>query len=152
MYLEFMVHNYKPKDFIFIVDAEQFRFGHIFKLSLGILRDFLYFLQECLPLKMISMHVLNSSYIIDKMLIIAKPFLTTKFYNSVSNLRFSRVIFYIYFFLPRFLCIEVTQLLNNFSWVYPKNVYLKITGATWIPWRNTKKNAQRTLRNICANN
>jgi hypothetical protein len=54
-------------------------------------RKFFTYIQEALPVRMRAIHVLNTEPILDKLLMIIKPFMEKKFYDMVRKLLFWRV-------------------------------------------------------------
>ncbi|KAJ8958999.1 hypothetical protein NQ314_006317 [Rhamnusium bicolor] len=47
---------------------------HVTRMKLGVIKKFCSFLQEALPTQLRQVHILNASYIFEKILAIMKPF------------------------------------------------------------------------------
>lgn len=56
---------------------------HLTKARLGPLKNFFYYLQEGLPLKLRQIQVLNAVYFMDKVMAILKPFMKKELINMV---------------------------------------------------------------------
>ncbi|KAK7871767.1 hypothetical protein R5R35_014034 [Gryllus longicercus] len=61
--------------YVFIMDARNLRFGHIFKTSISMLRKIAIYTQEAEPIRMKEVHVINMNYLGEKILFLLKPFL-----------------------------------------------------------------------------
>ncbi|XP_075976832.1 alpha-tocopherol transfer protein-like [Anticarsia gemmatalis] len=70
--------------FVFLFDMRGVKFGHITRLSLTTLRKFFQYVQEATPLRMRAIHVLNTDSILDKLLMLIKPFMDKQFYDMIK--------------------------------------------------------------------
>ncbi|XP_061722480.1 alpha-tocopherol transfer protein-like isoform X1 [Cydia pomonella] len=77
--------------YIFLFDMRGVRLGHLTRVSLSFqkdkqrsLRKFFQFVQEAWPVRMKGIHVLNSEPIVDKLLILIRPFMEKKFYDMLK--------------------------------------------------------------------
>ncbi|KAJ8711524.1 hypothetical protein PYW07_008766 [Mythimna separata] len=61
--------------FVILIDLDQCTLGHIARLDLQSVQQFLYFLQEAMLLKIKSLHFLNAPSFMDKLMMILRPFL-----------------------------------------------------------------------------
>ncbi|KAJ0172876.1 hypothetical protein K1T71_011052 [Dendrolimus kikuchii] len=58
-----------------VIDMTPISFIHVTKLDITTLKHFLYFIQECIFIKLKGVHFLNAPYFMDKLMMILKPFL-----------------------------------------------------------------------------
>ncbi|XP_031764291.2 alpha-tocopherol transfer protein-like [Galleria mellonella] len=61
--------------FVILIDLDKITLGHVARLDLQTMQQFLYFLQEALLVKMKGLHYLNAPPFMDKIMILIKPFL-----------------------------------------------------------------------------
>ncbi|XP_038217508.1 clavesin-2-like isoform X1 [Zerene cesonia] len=61
--------------FVLIIDMDQTTIGHLGKLDVMSIRQVLYFLQECMLVKLKEVHFLNAPYFMDKLMMLLKPFM-----------------------------------------------------------------------------
>ncbi|CAH0402595.1 unnamed protein product [Chilo suppressalis] len=61
--------------FVILIDLNQMTLGHLSRLDLQTLQQFLYFLQEALLLKLKGLHFLNAPSFMDRLMMLLKPFL-----------------------------------------------------------------------------
>ncbi|KAJ2943021.1 hypothetical protein O0L34_g15214 [Tuta absoluta] len=61
--------------FLLIIDMDQAVMGHITKLDIMALRQVLYFLQECMLVKLKGIHFMNAPVFMDKLMMLLKPFM-----------------------------------------------------------------------------
>lgn len=85
MLIDVITHCYEPMSLIYIFDAENMRFMHITRLSLAVLRAYTHYLQECLPLRLEAIHVLNATYVMDKIFCLVKPMFSSHLLGIVSS-------------------------------------------------------------------
>lgn len=57
---------------------------HLTRLKLGTVKKFLSFVQDALPTQLRAVHVLNATYIFEKLLVIFKPFMRKELFEMVS--------------------------------------------------------------------
>ncbi|XP_013188343.1 alpha-tocopherol transfer protein [Amyelois transitella] len=72
------VWQYKVGTFpgvVLLIDLDRIAFGHLAKLDLQTMQQFLYFLQEGLLAKLQGLHFLNAPSFMDKLMMLIKPFL-----------------------------------------------------------------------------
>ncbi|GBP54369.1 Alpha-tocopherol transfer protein-like [Eumeta japonica] len=70
--------------YIFLFDMRGVRFGHILRLNLGSLKKFFDYVQKGLPVRMKSIHVLNTEPLIDKILALIRPFMDRNLYDLIK--------------------------------------------------------------------
>lgn len=63
---------------------------HLTRIKLGCIKAFFEYCQDCLPVKLKTIHVLNSVYFLDKILAIIKPFIKKELYELVNELQVNR--------------------------------------------------------------
>lgn len=56
-------------------------YGNIFRT----LRKFFTYVQEAMPVRMRAIHVLNTEPVLDKLMLLIRPFMDKKFYDMVSS-------------------------------------------------------------------
>ncbi|CAG9791674.1 unnamed protein product [Diatraea saccharalis] len=61
--------------FVIIIDLNQMTLGHLARLDLQSIQQFLYYLQEAILLKLNGLHFLNAPSFMDKLMMLLKPFL-----------------------------------------------------------------------------
>ncbi|XP_025414704.1 alpha-tocopherol transfer protein-like [Sipha flava] len=69
--------------YIFLFDMRGVRLGHLTRLSISSLRKFFTFIQEGLPVRLKGIHVLNTQSIVDKIMILVKPFMKKELLSMV---------------------------------------------------------------------
>ncbi|XP_021205419.1 alpha-tocopherol transfer protein-like isoform X1 [Bombyx mori] len=77
--------------FIFLFDMRGVRFGHITRISLFCqkerkrsLRKFFNYIQEGVPVRMRAIHVLNTEPVLDKLILLIRPFMDKKFFDMIK--------------------------------------------------------------------
>ncbi|XP_028157598.1 clavesin-1-like [Ostrinia furnacalis] len=61
--------------FVIMIDMDQATLGHIARLEIMTIRQVLYFLQECMLMRLKGVHFLNAPHFMDKLMMLLKPFL-----------------------------------------------------------------------------
>ncbi|CAK1541384.1 unnamed protein product [Leptosia nina] len=61
--------------FVLMIDMDQATLGHIAKLDVMTIRQVLYFLQECMLVRLKEVHFLNAPSFMDKLMMLLKPFM-----------------------------------------------------------------------------
>ncbi|XP_055622789.1 uncharacterized protein LOC129766292 [Toxorhynchites rutilus septentrionalis] len=59
----------------FIIDMEGVTMGHVTKLTISIVKKFLHYLQEAMPVRLKGIHLINVVPFIDKIMMLVKPFM-----------------------------------------------------------------------------
>lgn len=67
-----------PNELVVVVDMKGVNFMHLTCIKMGVIKTFLDFVQEALPLKIKAVHVLNTNYLFDKILSIIKIFIRSE--------------------------------------------------------------------------
>ena len=75
-------HGCSP-GYVFITDATGFGLGHMMRMSMKIMRKNIEFVQDALPIRLKAIHVINTVWIMDKLLAIMKPFIKSELFNLV---------------------------------------------------------------------
>ncbi|KAL7030133.1 hypothetical protein ACKWTF_006537 [Chironomus riparius] len=77
---------------IFISDWTGAKFGHLFRASISSIRKSLDFVQNAIPMEIKAVHILNSSYLIQVLFSIIRPFMKKELYDIIhihpSNLNY----------------------------------------------------------------
>ncbi|XP_045770008.1 alpha-tocopherol transfer protein-like isoform X2 [Maniola jurtina] len=69
---------------IFLFDMQGVKLGHLTRVSLSSLRKFFQYVQEAMPVRMREIHVFNSEPIVDKLLMLIRPFMDKKFFDMIK--------------------------------------------------------------------
>ncbi|XP_052751829.1 alpha-tocopherol transfer protein-like [Galleria mellonella] len=69
---------------IFLFDMRGVKLGHLTRCGLSHLRKFFQFVQEALPVRMKEIHVLNTEALVDKLILLIKPFMDKKFFDMLK--------------------------------------------------------------------
>ncbi|KAI5642560.1 CRAL/TRIO domain-containing protein [Phthorimaea operculella] len=70
--------------YIFLFDMRGVKLGHLTRVSLSALRKFFTYIQEAMPVRMREIHVLNTEPILDKLLMLIRPFMDKKFFDLIK--------------------------------------------------------------------
>ncbi|XP_072934191.1 alpha-tocopherol transfer protein-like [Epargyreus clarus] len=77
--------------YIFLFDMRGVKLGHLTRVSLSFqkekqrtLRKFFQYVQEAMPVRMKSIHVLNTEPVLDKLLLLIRPFMDKKFFDMIK--------------------------------------------------------------------
>ncbi|KYN06019.1 Alpha-tocopherol transfer protein [Cyphomyrmex costatus] len=69
--------------YIFIFDMINIRFGHLFKLSINSFRKLFEYIQEGMPVRLKGMYIVNANWIVDKMMVLIKPFIKQELFEII---------------------------------------------------------------------
>ncbi|XP_053617497.1 alpha-tocopherol transfer protein-like isoform X2 [Plodia interpunctella] len=69
---------------VFLFDMKGVKLGHLARCGLSSLRKFFQYLQEALPLKMRAIHVMNTEPIVDKIMMVMRPFMEKKLFDMIK--------------------------------------------------------------------
>ncbi|KAJ8954256.1 hypothetical protein NQ318_005852 [Aromia moschata] len=75
--------NGPSKGMIILVDMKGVMLGHMLKLSVVVMKKFMYYLQEAMPIRLKSMEFFNIVPFMDKILAIMKPFMKKELLGSL---------------------------------------------------------------------
>ncbi|CAH1367255.1 hypothetical protein MTP99_008507 [Tenebrio molitor] len=81
MYLQ---QNPIPSGGIAVFDMMGFSLAHLGKLNLMAIKQALYYVQECAPVRIKQIHIINVVPLTDKLMAILKPFLKRELYNMIQ--------------------------------------------------------------------
>ncbi|CAH2094178.1 unnamed protein product [Euphydryas editha] len=70
--------------FVLIIDMDLVSMGHLSKLDLLTVRQVLYFLQECMLVKLKEVHFLNAPSFMDKVMMLLKPFMKKSLLDIIN--------------------------------------------------------------------
>ncbi|XP_046400464.1 alpha-tocopherol transfer protein-like [Ischnura elegans] len=70
-----LMHETQVPGYVLVLDATGVCLGHIPRISIPMLKKFLIYVQEAMPIRLKQIHVINAQAIVDKIYAIAKPFL-----------------------------------------------------------------------------
>lgn len=85
---------------VIIFDTKNLTFKHLTRIVISTLRLFFKYLQDVHPMRIIQLHVINCTPVINRAMMLIKPFIHTKLYNA---LKFHNIGSYdsLYEFVPR---------------------------------------------------
>ncbi|KAK9754271.1 CRAL/TRIO domain [Popillia japonica] len=83
MTIDAALHEYPPTGLIILFDMKGVGLMHLTRIKLGCIKAFFEYCQDCLPVKLKTIHVLNSVYFLDKILAIIKPFIKKELYELI---------------------------------------------------------------------
>lgn len=69
---------------IVILDATGFSFSHLASINLVILKKILFYIQEAAPVRLKTIHILNTMPVVDALVDLVKPFMKKELLNIVS--------------------------------------------------------------------
>jgi hypothetical protein len=69
---------------IIIFDMKNLNFKHLTRIVISTLRMFFKYLQEAHPVRIVQLHVINCTPVVNKAMILIKPFMYTKLYNALK--------------------------------------------------------------------
>jgi len=61
--------------YVFLFDMKGVRLGHVTRLSLSSIKKFFLYIQEGMPVRLKAIHILNTQPVIDKIMMLIKPFM-----------------------------------------------------------------------------
>lgn len=62
-------------------DMDGAQIGHVFRLSIFVIKHYLHYLQEAMPVRMKSIHFFNIVPFVDKILALVRPFMKQSLYD-----------------------------------------------------------------------
>nr|XP_023019642.1 alpha-tocopherol transfer protein-like [Leptinotarsa decemlineata] len=75
--------NGPPKGVLIIMDMKGVVFGHFLKIGVVVMKKFLYYLQEGMPIRLKSLQFFNIVPFMDKLLALMKPFMKKELFDSM---------------------------------------------------------------------
>ncbi|CAH1953497.1 unnamed protein product [Acanthoscelides obtectus] len=81
--IDVLLYSNPPDGLIFIIDIKGVGIMHLTRLKLGTLKKFFAYVQEALPTQLKRVHIINASYIFEKILAIAKPFMKKELFELI---------------------------------------------------------------------
>ncbi|XP_050671259.1 alpha-tocopherol transfer protein-like isoform X2 [Leptidea sinapis] len=85
MTVDACLHKRGPNPgFIFLFDMAGVKLGHITRVGLLSLRKFFQYVQEAMPVRMRAIHVFNTEPVLDKLLLLIRPFIDKKFFDMIK--------------------------------------------------------------------
>lgn len=69
--------------YIFLFDMTGVSLGHLSTLSIGSIRKFFQYIQDGIPFRLKGIHILNATWILDKVLAIIRPFMKSEFFQLI---------------------------------------------------------------------
>lgn len=69
---------------IIIFDMKNLTFTHLTKVVIATLRMFFKYLQDAHPVRIVQLHIVNCTPVINKAIFIIRPFIYTKLYNALK--------------------------------------------------------------------
>ncbi|XP_044261384.1 retinaldehyde-binding protein 1-like [Tribolium madens] len=81
---EFACYQDPPEGVVILIDLKGLGLWHLTKLRIGPLRKFFKFVQEGYSCKIRQIHIFNTVYFIDKIMVILKPLMSKELYNMIK--------------------------------------------------------------------
>ncbi|CAG9769964.1 unnamed protein product [Ceutorhynchus assimilis] len=81
--LDVVLYDNPPAGLVIIIDIKGVGLMHITRLKLGTVKKFFQFLQEALPTQLKQIHIMNTSYVFDKIIMVLKPFMNKELFNMI---------------------------------------------------------------------
>ncbi|KAK5638454.1 hypothetical protein RI129_012749 [Pyrocoelia pectoralis] len=78
MTLDAAIYDYPPTGLIILFDMQGVGLLHLTRVELGLVKIFFQYLQECLPVRLRNIHVLNTVYFLEKIMSFIKPFMNAE--------------------------------------------------------------------------
>ncbi|XP_015187139.1 PREDICTED: alpha-tocopherol transfer protein-like [Polistes dominula] len=69
--------------YIFLFDMTGVSLGHLSTLSISSIRKFFQYIQDGIPFRLKGIHILNATWILDKVLAIIRPFMNPEFFKLI---------------------------------------------------------------------
>ncbi|XP_055528170.1 alpha-tocopherol transfer protein-like [Wyeomyia smithii] len=69
---------------IIIIDMEGMHLGHMAKMKISVMKNYTYYTQEALPIRIKQLHFLNVVPFMDKLMFLMRPFLQQKILDAVN--------------------------------------------------------------------
>jgi hypothetical protein len=69
---------------IIIFDMRNLTFKHLTRVVISTLRMFFKYLQDAHPVRIVQLHVINCTPVLNKAMLLIKPFMYTKLYNALK--------------------------------------------------------------------
>lgn len=70
--------------YAFVFDMQGIHISHLSTVTISLTRKFLYFAQMAVPIKVRQVNVINANYLISKIMLLVKPFLSKELYNMIA--------------------------------------------------------------------
>lgn len=77
----YLLENGSIEGLVCILDLDGYTFGHLTKVPLGSLKKYIMYLQEALPVRLISIHFINAGPLIDKIFMMVKPLIKKELHD-----------------------------------------------------------------------
>ncbi|XP_023310172.1 retinaldehyde-binding protein 1-like isoform X2 [Anoplophora glabripennis] len=77
------LHSGPPDGLVFIINMKGVGLMHVTRMKIGAVRKFLCYLQEAFPIQLRQVHILNASYVFEKILTILKPFMKKELFDMI---------------------------------------------------------------------
>ncbi|CAG5047144.1 unnamed protein product [Parnassius apollo] len=85
MTVDACLHKRGPQPgYVFLFDMRGVKIGHITRVGLSSLRKFFQYVQEAMPVRMKAIHIFNTEPVLDKLLLLIKPFMEKKFFDMIK--------------------------------------------------------------------
>lgn len=83
MVYDAIVYKNPPDGVILIFDMDKCSIRHITRTKIGLLRILIHYVEDCVPLKILEIHVMNSVWFLQKFLNLIKPFMNKELINKI---------------------------------------------------------------------
>ncbi|KAJ8910508.1 hypothetical protein NQ315_012355, partial [Exocentrus adspersus] len=80
---DMVLHSRLPDGIIFVLNMKGVGIMHLTRIKVGTVKKFLGYLQEAFPIQLRQVHVLNATYVFEKLLAIVKPFMKRELFDKI---------------------------------------------------------------------
>lgn len=92
LFLDCLLHKHGPANgLIVLFDTKNFVMGHMFRNNLRMMKKFFAYVQEGLPIKIHSIHILNTVPFFHLVMSLIKPFLSAEIAQKVKSVSLSLI-------------------------------------------------------------
>ncbi|ERL95635.1 hypothetical protein D910_00058, partial [Dendroctonus ponderosae] len=81
--VELMLQDNPPDGLVVVLNLKGVGLMHITRLKISTVKKFFQFLQEAMPTQLKQIHIINSSYVFDKILMVLKPFMNRDLFDMI---------------------------------------------------------------------
>ncbi|ENN75018.1 hypothetical protein YQE_08333, partial [Dendroctonus ponderosae] len=81
--VELLLQDNPPDGLVVVLNLKGVGLMHITRLKISTVKKFFQFLQEAMPTQLKQIHIINSSYVFDKILMVLKPFMNRDLFDMI---------------------------------------------------------------------
>ncbi|XP_060533912.1 retinaldehyde-binding protein 1-like isoform X2 [Cylas formicarius] len=83
MLVDLICRDNPANGFIFVINLKGVGIMHVTRLKLSVVKKFFQYLQEALPIQLKQIHILNTSFVFDRIISVLKPFMHKDLYDMI---------------------------------------------------------------------